>query len=377
MVNPLLFKQNAAIKITVSQALVVRDVRSSKVISHLLNSFNQIKYLSPRNHLLKQFCLLEERASRIINIRNLYFVGSDKNMIGSSDINHFKRKKIKASLTVEASLVLPFFLFFFISLIYFIQIFTLQEQLQKAMTETGLSMARITYVYSDFQDVKDAEAADFSIFDEVIQIGLEEMAGAVMNKIILKYAVSSKLNVDSINKSFIVGGYDGIHFDDSKVLEGNDDIDIIIRYRVGIPIRVFGIHEMDMIQRVKLRGWRGYQLPPLYTMVEEGDRNEEMVYITESGTVYHRKRTCSHINLSIEAISGKPTWQRNKNGGKYYPCEACGSNHEPGLVTYYITSYGDRYHSNKGCSRIKRNVREVPLSEVKDKAPCKRCGGNE
>lgn len=294
----------------------------------------------------------------------------------SSYIKPYKRSWIKASLTVEAALVLPLFLFFFISLIYFIQIFTLQEQLQKTITETGLSMARATYVYSDFQDAKDAQSADFSIFDEALQIGIEEMTGAVMNNIILKNAVSSKLNADSIIRSFIVGGYEGICFDDSEVLKGNDNIDIVLRYRVRIPIRIFGIHEMNMIQRVKLRGWNGYQLPPLYTMVEEGDDHEEMVYITESGRVYHRKSTCSHISLSIVAISGKPTWQRNKGGGKYYPCEACSSIDGPELARYYITSYGDRYHSNKGCSKIKRNAREVPLSEVKDRSPCKRCGGN-
>lgn len=291
-----------------------------------------------------------------------------------SDINHRKKIRINASLTVETSLVLPLFLFFFVSLLYFIQIITIQEVLQEAMTESGLSMARASYVYADFQDAEDASNAEGSIFDDAIQLGLKEITGAVINNVVLRHAIQSRLNVDIIKNTLIVGGFDGISFDDSKVLRGNDDIDIIIRYRVSNPIRIFGFQKMDMIQRVKLRGWNGHQLPPLYTIVEEGDSEDEMVYITESGTVYHLKRTCSHISLSVEAISGKPSWQRNKNGGKYYPCEACCSGDEPELATYYITSYGDRYHRSEGCSKIKRNVREVPLSEVKDRASCKRCG---
>lgn len=289
-------------------------------------------------------------------------------------INHIKFKKTHASLTVETSLVLPLFLFFFISLLYFIQIITLQEILQEALTESGLSMAKTAYIYSDFQDADDAEEADDSIFEEGIKAGLQEIFGAAINSIVLKHTVAGRLNTDSINSPFIVGGLDGIRFDGSSILDGNDDIDIIIRYKIRIPIRIFGLHEMNMIQRVRLRGWNGHQLPPLYTIIEEDESEETMVYIAESGKVYHLKRTCSHISLSIETIMCKPTWQRNDKGGKYYPCEGCCSKNEPDLGTYYITSYGDRYHKKKDCSKIKRTVKEVPLSEVGNKSPCKRCG---
>lgn len=288
--------------------------------------------------------------------------------------NHLKAKRINASLTVEASLALPLFLFFFISLLYFIQIITLQEVLQEAITESGLSMAKAAYLYSDFQDVEDAKTADASMLEEGIQRGLEELTGAIINNVVLKYTVASRLNVDISNKSLIAGGLDAIRFDGSEVLLGNDDIDIIVRYRVRKPLKIFGLQEMDMIQRVKVRGWTGHQLPPLYTIVEEDDNEEAIVFITESGKVYHLKRTCSHLNISIKTVSGKPTWQRNNNGGKYYPCEACCNGNEPEHGTYYITPYGDRYHTNRGCSKIKRTVKEVPLSEVSDRAPCKRCG---
>ena len=111
---------------------------------------------------------------------------------------NYKGKEISASLTVEASLVLPLFLFFFISLLYFMQLFLLQEELQKAITETGLSMARAAYFLSDFHDAKDAEESDFSMFNEELQDELRELTVAAVNNVFLKYAVAGRLNSDGI-----------------------------------------------------------------------------------------------------------------------------------------------------------------------------------
>ena len=286
---------------------------------------------------------------------------------------HVKSKNLNASFTVEASLVLPLFLFFFIIFLYLIQIITLQEQLQRAITDTGLSMAKAAYFYSDFQGDEDVKSTDTSILEEGIRWGLVALTEAISNRVVLKYLVAGRLNEDFNNNSLIVGGLDGISFDGSDLLRNTDDIDIVIRYRLRIPLSIFDLNEMDMIQRVRLRGWNGHQLDPLYSFVEEEEDDETIVYITETGTVYHLKRTCSHINISIETIIGKPTWQRNNNGGKYYPCEACCRGDEAELETFYITPYGDRYHTRKDCSKIKRTVKEVPLSEVSGWPLCKRC----
>ena len=300
----------------------------------------------------------------------LYLAGG--NMKQTAKFNRIKEKRAKASLTVEASLVLPLFLFFFLSFLYFIQIITVQGVIQEALTETGLSMARAAYIYSDFQDAEDVNAMDLSPLEEGIKTGLEELAGIVIHNIAVKYALGSRLNEELVNTSCIAGGFDGMRFDGSEVFEGDNDIDIVIRYRVRIPVRIFGLHEMDMIQRIRVRGWNGNQIPALYRIAEEEDKEETIVYITKSGTVYHLDRDCTHIRLSIEEIHEKPTWHRNKNGGRYYACEACCSN-DPVSGSYYITVYGDRYHRRRDCSKIKRTVQEIPLSEVGEKVPCKRC----
>ena len=43
----------------------------------------------------------------------------------------------------------------------------------------------------------------------------------------------------------------------------------------------------------------------------------------------------------------------------------------------YITPYGERYHSDQGCSALAAYVREVPKSQVEHLGPCSYCGGGK
>lgn len=277
------------------------------------------------------------------------------------------------SLTVEAALVLPLFLYFMIAFLYFIQIFTLQETIQSTITQMGLDLAKTAYVYEDFGGIEDALNLDETLFGTEIEIGLGDFAKAIVDRTIIKMYAKNYLDTDRINKSCIKQGFDGISFSDSSILKEDEFIDIVVRYHIEIPIKLFNLEDMSMIQRVRVRGWTGYDVSATYTMEEEEDGVETMVYITETGTVYHKKSTCSHIKLSVSSIQGVPTSQRNESGAKYYPCESCCKGEIDKEGIFYITSDGTRYHSIRGCSRIKRNVKEIPLSEIGNRAPCKRC----
>jgi hypothetical protein len=279
-----------------------------------------------------------------------------------------------ASLTVEAALVMPLFLYFMIAFLYFIQIFTLQEQIQAAITKMGLNMARTAYIYSDFPGVEEAKNIDETIFGTEIDIGLQEFINTVVDGSILKIYAMKYLNNDWINKSCIQSGFDGISFADSKVLSEEDCIDIVVRYSVKIPIKIFSLENMPMIQRVRLRAWTGYEVAATYSMEEENDKPEEtIVYVTETGSVYHKSPDCSYLKLSVREIFGLPNDLRNDNGSKYDSCEACCTGKEGNNRTYYITTYGTKYHTIRNCSKIKRNIKEIALSEIGNRPACKRC----
>lgn len=51
---------------------------------------------------------------------------------------------------------------------------------------------------------------------------------------------------------------------------------------------------------VKVHTWNGV----IYENGKDTVESQPMVYVTESGSVYHRKLGCSYLNLSVQQISG-------------------------------------------------------------------------
>jgi len=284
-------------------------------------------------------------------------------------------KKIfqEASLTVEAALVLPVFLYMMIAFLYFLQIFTVQEMIQTSITKMGLNLAKTAYILKEFPSIADAQSFDLSIFGEDYDVNLKELADNIASGTVLKLYSKKYLDTNQINNSCIKNGYDGISFSGSSLLNNEEYIDIIVSYQIKIPVQIFNIGEMSMLQRVRLRSWTGNELEPAYQTVEDQDNQEETVFIAETGSVYHKSASCSHIKLSVTSVQGIPTGLTNENGAKYYPCESCCSGKLDSLGTYYITSDGTRYHTKRDCSRIKRSVTEIPISEIGTRTPCKRC----
>ena len=102
--------------------------------------------------------------------------------------------------------------------------------------------------------------------------------------------------------------------------------------------------------------------------------SEKMVYMTENGKVYHKKMSCSYLDLSITQVPGSSvSSRRNAYGEKYYPCESC-SKGKKAAGRVYITEKGNRYHNLDTCSGLKRSVRLVKESEIKGVHACSRCG---
>lgn len=124
-----------------------------------------------------------------------------------------------------------------------------------------------------------------------------------------------------------------------------------------------------MVCRARVRAWVGY------TGESFSDKETEtMVYITPEGTVYHRSRDCTYLQLTVHTISsGRLEEARNLSGGKYASCEYCLRDHTvPALV--YITDYGTSYHRLRECQGLKRTIMAVPLSKTEGLNSCSRCG---
>ena len=115
------------------------------------------------------------------------------------------------------------------------------------------------------------------------------------------------------------------------------------------------------------------QDPDPHGFTDPVTETKQMVYVTETGTVYHLSRSCTHLDLAISPVTSEQlSASRNASGGNYRVCELCGMS-AASQGTYYITKEGDRYHSSLSCSGLKRTVYEIPISQVGDRRPCSRC----
>ena len=153
-------------------------------------------------------------------------------------------------------------------------------------------------------------------------------------------------------------------------LSGDGVVDLTERVRFHIPFFPAVFPDLEFDCRGRVRAWTGRQ----ETDGAPGDGAENvMVYLTESGSVYHMTSRCSHLSLSIRQVTAAGVGiLRNKDGGKYKACEKCvGRGEKNGLL--YVTDQGDRYHNSLECSGLKRSVRLVSLDSLEGMACCSRC----
>lgn len=128
-----------------------------------------------------------------------------------------------------------------------------------------------------------------------------------------------------------------------------------------------------MFNRIKIHPWTGVDQQDNFD-AGDSENMEKMVYVTETGSVYHKNPDCSYLNVSLNQVSGAIVKNmKNQYGEHYTACETCSRGQDPAGVVY-ITGQGNRYHNLESCSGLKRTVRLVKESEAEDLKPCSRCG---
>lgn len=227
-------------------------------------------------------------------------------------------RPLPGSITVEAALILPIFLFAMLSISYL----TDAVRISSANTER---LAERAYTYAKYAYIGNSLVGNSTLSD----------------------------TIDVING-------------------GDDIIDLVKRYRINVPFDLLNAYDPYAVDRVRVRAFTGYD------NTKHGHRDneeaEEMVYVTEYGSVYHRSLGCSHLNFNIRSTDySSVSKERANDGSKYYACEYCCSHGSKPLVVY-ITDDGNRYHSTLSCGALKRTIKEIPLSQT-TLPPCKECGG--
>ncbi len=280
-----------------------------------------------------------------------------------------KRVSLCASITIEAALALPLFIFFFVNILTLFDIIRLQSAVQAALHQTGNTISFNAYYSNQAADLigKVAGKEEFDS-DDLNAIGIAQSIEGMGEA---SYRVKKYLSDDYIYKSCLSDELSGISFLGSKIMLGNDIVDIVASYKVHPIIKIIGFSEFRMETRYYGHAWTGYEIEDFNS--DNTSEDEQIVYIAETGTVYHNTPDCTYLDPSVSSVSSSEVEsKRSQSGAKFHPCEICGGVSPNGIV--YITNYGTRYHNSTACSGIKRTVHAVKLSEVGGRPCCSKCG---
>ncbi len=272
----------------------------------------------------------------------------------------FFSRKIEAGMTVEASIVLPLFLFFFLNLGCAIEMIRLHGNLQLALWQIGSKMAVYGYALDSGEQPENSDG------------WWRDLAGIAVSATYVKGQIINSAGADYLNGSPLTNGAAGIQLWESEIFGSDDEIDIVVTYSVSPWNGLIGFWPFRMANRYYAHIWNGYRL----SGVGEAGEVTQIVYVTESGAVYHMSMECTHLQLSVREISSfEIDEMRNQGGGRYYPCSRCAGGGLPSVL--YITNEGDRYHCDRGCSGLKRTVSSMTIEQAQEAGyrPCSRCGG--
>lgn len=252
--------------------------------------------------------------------------------------------KCRASLTVEASLVLPLFLFYMMTLLYSLEIVRFQSDVREALYQEATRESFATYAvrYGSEQE----QTADHA--EQNIREYLEEQ--------LLPYLC-------------VEGNAEGITFELQKNILGRDNRQLSIAYSVKPFLYLLPIGDMEVKDSIFVHDWTGYQKDGVWSE----ETKEAYVYITPTGKKYHLVETCTYLKVRLQTVKSEEVDRyRNGDGEKYKSCEICGTK-ENHIV--YLTEWGNRYHGSADCEAIQRTVYMIPLSQVGERTACSKCGG--
>lgn len=261
-----------------------------------------------------------------------------------------RKASFAASLTVECAMVLPIFMFTMFSLIHLISALNFSSVMSASLCETATEYAKYAYAY-----------------EKGITAG--GLGGRVVGLTAARSSVISHVGSRFIDDSPVLNGASGISFLRSSVLDGNEMIDLTADYRIKTSYDILGFVSIPVTDAARVRAFTGYD----NSHNNNGERGEEerIVYITETGSVYHSSLSCRHLKLNIMSTTVERVGDRRANdGSRYYPC-SCASGIRSGTV--YITDDGNRYHGTLSCHALKRTIKEIPISKAGGRRPCRDC----
>lgn len=235
----------------------------------------------------------------------------------------------KGSATVEAALALPIFLFGILGMYSIGQCKLAEVSVYEASIETAEYLAEYAY------------------FDEP-------------NQLLAGYKFGGYLDDKKLVEKYVQGGVSGINFIGS-IFDG-EYVRLKVNFNVGINLPFISKLSSKKSFVIKQKYYRGNKIKETGYETEE---DNAYVFVTDNRDVYHEKRSCTHLTLSVSESSRTIAMKCG-----YTPCERC-----RGILgdRVYVTDSGMRFHSSQFCSGLKRRIYRVKRKDVSGLRGCSRC----
>ncbi|MBE5940433.1 MAG: hypothetical protein E7266_08555 [Lachnospiraceae bacterium] len=255
----------------------------------------------------------------------------------------FLSVSVAGSLSIEASMVLPLFMFFMLVICSPLFIMNKELVLREKMLETSLKMSEFFYI------TENVSSMDFAKSHPDIYSAAVKGISVVYAYTNLPSDVSAKLSTVSADKKII---------------------DLIADYKTDIHYP-FSVPSLHFIQRCYVRGFCGAQ-------IKKSDYENITVYVTKYGTAYHKDTNCSYLyganrvetSISYDNLFADITYMNQS----YAACNLCIPTTMDNINFVYLTIGAYSYHYSLSCPIFKRTIYAVRLADITGEySPCILC----
>jgi len=245
----------------------------------------------------------------------------------------------KGYITLEAAIILPVFILAVVSIIYYITVFSVVENVAYCNIEETAKLA------SAAGTVKVSPA-----FPEKLE----------------KRIHSENHSIENLDtKSFRYLYWDG---DLDNMIAVNETYEVALKLPLGFD------HRIKLDSRIKCRGFTGKRVSGDSMSFDEMEMAgvwEPVWIFPMSGEKYHASM-CTYVKANAREMV--LTYDIKK---RYDPCTLCGAESSiTGTYVYCFTDNGTVYHKSD-CHQVSRYAVEINKEDAENKGytPCSKCGG--
>ena len=294
-----------------------------------------------------------------------------------------RRRALSASLTLEAALALPLFLFAMYILILPMRMLRTSRSMQTACEEVCQAAAQGVYVIRSGTSAAEALPGAPGAAETIARLaGLSSGGGETRDSAsesaehLRGYLTGNALGAYAAQRARAAAG-DGyaehVLSLRSSCLSDGETITLTLDYDYRLPFTVFGLGSIHQSVTASRRAWLGAD--PSWDpskAPEPAEEEDPIVYVGRDSTRYHRTASCHYLSNSMTPVPFSTVGlQRNRFGKHYAPCSRCAKGVTGGTV--YILDGGTSYHADMNCSALAAYARAVRLSTVSHLGKCSYC----